>query len=321
MSSKDINMNLNYVMTFILFAIMVILYTRYIYKREIEINDPSILDAMKEFMINDCDKDMKTMLWIHVPREINARSWKSFYGRNSNGVNMPFIYLCIRSIVESCGKCFQIMLIDDTSFGKLLSDWEFDLSRVGSPLKEKLRYLGLSKLLYEYGGLVLPKSFLCMKNLMPLYQEGCSHQKPFVAERIIGREHFTCNHQFIGCIKNCPTMKKFIDFQENLNGRDYTDQSIFLKQLDKWIYSNLGKFNIIDGKKIGIKNKDNKPINLEDLFGEKHLQLACFTSGILIPEDELCKRNHYNWFCYLNEKQILDSNMVLSKYFLMSRQK
>ena len=51
---------------------------------------------------------------------MNARWWKSFGSRNTKCLNQPYQYLTIKSIVDKCGEHFNICLIDDKSFEKLI---------------------------------------------------------------------------------------------------------------------------------------------------------------------------------------------------------
>ena len=80
-------------------------------------------DVIKQFNSNsvnqyllehdDIIKSKKPILWIHIPREVNARNWKSFGSRNSNDLNQPYLYLCLKSIIDKCGNDFNICLIED----------------------------------------------------------------------------------------------------------------------------------------------------------------------------------------------------------------
>jgi len=270
---------------------------------------------------NHVENISKPILWIHIPFELNARSWETFYSRNTNKLNLPYVHMCIRSIVEHCSNKFHIVIVDDTSFERLLPEWKYDLSQIGSPLKEKYRYLGLTKLLYKFGGMLVPRSMLVFKCLFQMYLEGCNNELPFVVEKNVQNHCFKGDHRFIGCIKNCNIMKNFIEFQEKLNHRDYTNESVFLNILNEWIYKHCASFNVVDGKKIGIKTDDNKPILLENLFETKRLNLACCNYGILIPENELMKRHKYNWFCKMNENEIISGEFILSKYFVIALSK
>ena len=74
---------------------------------------------------------------------------------------------------------------------------------------------------------------------------------------------------------------------------------------------------MIDGKKIGIKSKDDKPIFLDDLMEEKFLNLSG-SFGIYIPSDELLKRNKHNWLAVLSKEEIYNSNIAISKYLKAS---
>ena len=98
---NDINTHLSYVMAFILVIVMGVLYQRYVRKQNLE-KELDDLELIKYYLLTDSpeEKKLKTILWIHIPYELNSRSWESFYGRMSNELNMPYIYLCIKSIVE-----------------------------------------------------------------------------------------------------------------------------------------------------------------------------------------------------------------------------
>ena len=74
------------------------------------------------------------------------------------------------------------------------------------------------------------------------------------------------------------------------------------------------KYNIkvLDGSLIGIK-KNGKQILLEDLIEEYPLDINGF--GIYIPQDELLVRTKYQWFTVLSVDELLNSNMIISKYF------
>ena len=79
--------------------------------------------------------------------------------------------MTIKSIINHCGDDFNICLIDDESFTKLLPSWDINVSRMAEPMKSQYRELGMARLLEIYGGLVVPNSFLCIKNLKPFYDD------------------------------------------------------------------------------------------------------------------------------------------------------
>ena len=52
---------------------------------------------------------------------------------------------------------------------------------------------------------------------------------------------------------------------------------------------------------------------------ERNLQLCPNqTYGVLIPADELLKRVKYQWFAVMSSQEILQTNMAVTKYLLLS---
>ena len=44
-------------------------------------------------------------------------------------MNKEYINLCLSSIINKCGRDFDIMLLDIDSFSILLNDWNIDLNK------------------------------------------------------------------------------------------------------------------------------------------------------------------------------------------------
>jgi len=126
----------------------------------------------------------KPKLWIHSKYEYNARKWQSFQSRSSTDLNQPWLHLTIKSIVLHNADDFNVCLIDDATFSKLIPKWTVDVSSLPEPKKSQYRELGLATLLYIYGGLIVPNSFICRRSLKPLYENGVSNKTPFVFENI-----------------------------------------------------------------------------------------------------------------------------------------
>lgn len=303
---------------FIIITILVsFLYRRYIDKeeKEQELRDLHIINS--EFL----KKGDKPILWIPVPRLYNARKWSSFYSRSSDTLNIPYMYLTIKSIMDKCGKSFKICVIDDDSFVKLLPNWTPDLDKIGDPLREKVRYLGMMELLYNYGGMIVPPSFLCLQDLNPLWNEIKGDDKALVAQDINYHDdsQYAPNPYFIGCEMECPVIKEFIDYLSILITKDYTAESIFLNSLSKWCSLRVksGKMVLEDGSFFGVKDKYKDPVVMEYLFEEKPLDLMSKIYGILIPHEQIDKRIKYNWLCSLDNEELVNMNTDLGKYFAM----
>ena len=318
-------MNLDYVSMLIIIMVLGFLYRRFMDKYDNE--ELQNYEKIKKYLLNDSSiaKSKKPVLWIHIPYELNSRSWDSFYSRTNTNLNLPFINLTIQSIIDQCGKSFKICLIDDLSFKNLIPGWNVDLNRVGSPIKEKIRYLAILKLLHNYGGLYLPKSFLCLKDLIHLHNSNLSDCDSYILENT-NKIHtnnqlsFFPDPNFIGCKKNSDTIEKLILDIEMLVSKDQSDESYFLGEINKncYKYINSHEMKLIDGKNIGIKDKDNNQILLETLFSKRFNNFSSNMSGLYIDYDELLKRTNFNWFCKLNKQEVIDCDNTLGNLFKMN---
>lgn len=255
-------------------------------------------------------------LWIHSTYEKNARQWKDFYSRNSTDLNQPYIHLTIKSIINHCGQDFNICLIDDETFSKLIPTWEVNMAMLSEPHKSSYREIGMLQLLYLYGGIIAPNSFVCIKNLLPLLSE----RQPFVME-VVNRTskvgNFAPSTKFMGAQKGCPQIKAMLaENKVDVNGH-FTAESRFVGNTSLWLRDN-PNFNVMSGKYIGTKTQKGKPILLEDLMGENFLDLDKDAYGIYIPAEEVLSRPKYAWLAYLSSKEVLNTNPIIVKYLKTS---
>jgi hypothetical protein len=284
-------------------------------------------NMIQKYLLSDAnlDNEKKPILWIHIPYEYNARNWQSFGSRSSFDLNQPYLYLTVKSIINQCSDSFKICIIDDHSFDKLLPKWKIDMSRISNPISDNMRTLGFMKLLYKYGGLLCPISFVCMKNLLGLYNEGTQGGKMFLCETndknvTSSTYDFYPNISFCGAPKETKMVSQLIDFIQRTISTDFTAESKFLGSFDRWCESRIKnrQINKIDGSKIGIKTLDDTPIKIDDLMSNHYLKLLPDTYGILIPADEILNRVHYQWFASLSQKQVIESDTIIGNYLLLS---
>lgn len=316
----------NYIFLFLILIVLGILYRKFEDKRIREENQDNI-SIIQNYLLDKTTlgKSKKPILWIHVPYEYNSRNWISFGSRSSFDLNQPYLYLTVKSIIQMCDSSFTICLIDDNSFQKLLPWWTIDMGKIGSPVSDNIRMLGLMKLLYRYGGLMCPISFLCMKDLIGLYNKGTSGNKFFLCETVdrnitSAEYNFYPNLIFSGAPSECPTVGKLIDFMTRTISFDYTSESQFLGEFNRWCEARIRnrEINIINGMDIGTKTVDENQILIDDLISNNYLNIYTQTYGIYVPANELLKRYNLNWFCRLSSKQVLESNTILGNYMLVT---
>lgn len=319
---------MNYIILFVILISLAFLYHK-LEKKRIVLEDKENNDIIKKYLLGGDNTGLgklkKPIIWIHIPYEYNSRNWLSFGSRSSNELNQPYLYLTLKSIINYCNDSFHICLIDDKSFEKLIEDWDVDMSKISSPILEKVRTLALSKILYNYGGMIVPISFLCMKNLNILYEKGTIGDKVFICENInkssnITNSNFGPDISFMGSKKDNKIVKEFIEYTKSVIATDYTADSIFSNKLNEWYAKNIknGEIIIINGKEIGVKDMENKPITIENLLGQNYIDLYPVTYGIYIPSDEILLRRQYEWFSRLSKKQVLEADTILSKYILLA---
>jgi hypothetical protein len=264
----------------------------------------------------------KPILWVFVPQHINSRNWKDFYSRNSYELNQPYLYITLKSIIDHCSSSFNILIINQESFTTLLPYWNIKFDYLTNPIKDHFIQLGIHKLLYEYGGLSIPCSFLCTRNLIDLYYTGIEMYNIFVVENIntsvsSGKSPFIPDCNMIGCIKNHPLIKELIDYENKLYNNDLTSQSDFNGDVNLWLTSKHLKYQLtlIDSTYIGVKRCDKSPVLLGELLSTKQdLKLLPTIYGILIPYKQLLSQINYQWFIRMSTTQILQSDLSLVKY-------
>jgi hypothetical protein len=274
---------------------------------------------VSEYFIGDKMKRNKPILWIYSPPDINARNWESFYSRNQMKVNQPYLQITMKSIYDKCKDSFNVCLINDDVFDSLL-EWNVNIHDISQPNKDHYRQLGLSMLLYNYGGFLVPPSFLCIHDLYDLYKSNLYDKGMFVIQDVnhgITHDQLTYfpNVNMMGCKKKSLWMKQCVEYQEYLF-LDKSGQSDFIGNVNLWCNRNV---TIVDGKYIGVKKISGEPVTIDELLGTTPIPYPMSSLyGIYIPQDEVLKRTKYNWFARMSTKQIIESQLMIAQYMIAS---
>lgn len=322
----------SYLLAFVFLVAFGILFQKYLEKQARNGEHDNYKDV-KQYLLSESSlaKSKKPIMWIYTPYEYNSRDWLSFGSRSSYNLNQPYLNLCVRSVIKHCDESFTICIVDDNSFAKLIPGWNIDLSIIGDPIVSNVRQLAMAKLIYNYGGISVPISFLCFKDLIDMYNRCISSVdkedpgKMFVCENVNTNISATNNRfypdtSFIGAKKNNPKLKEFIDYMQRLISGDYTAQIEFLGNFDKWANKNVNNksINMIPGTDLGVKTLENNPVLVDDLLGEDYIKLHDGMYGIWIPAAAILKRRNYEWFARLNNEQIFQGKFILAKYFVLA---
>jgi hypothetical protein len=206
------------------------------------------------------------------------------------------------------------------------------MNMTAEPMKSQYRQLGLAQLIYYYGGIVVPNSFLCTRNLKDMYEHGIIDGKPFVCEAINRTSNnntqkngsnllFIPSTYFLGAKKNNIVILQYVEYLKERSKRGYyTNEYDFVGDIEVGALATGkdGKMNIIGGEFIGIKTNKRKQVLLENLLEDNYLDLNPNMYGIYIPEDELLTRPKFQWFAVLDSSQIMETNTFLSRHFKAS---
>jgi len=315
-----------YIIAIFILITMGILYRRYLEKQAKNAKYDNYTE-IKKYLLKDSSlaKSKKPIMWIHTPYEYNSRDWLSFGSRSSHDLNQPYLNLCVRSIIQCCDDSFTICIIDDNSFAKLIPGWSIDLGKISDPLLCYVRQLAIGKLIYNYGGMVTPISFLCFKDLIDLYQKGTKGDCMFVCENVSTNISATNNlfypdTSFMGAPKKNDQMNEYVEFMQRLISQDYTAQSEFLGNYDKWANNMVkkNKIRLIAGTDVGVKTMDDESVIVDTLLGDDYIEFYPKMYGIWIPAASILKRTNYEWFARMSPEQIFQSHFILAKYFVLA---
>ena len=319
--------------TYYVFTALIIIIVSYFanqWKKSFE-SDNEERELIQNFLLNDTPLygHNRPKLWIHTTYDINARKWKTFSSRNTTDLNQPYIHLTIKTIINHCGDDFNVCLIDDESFSRLLPSWEIDLSRTPEPMRTRYRELGILQLIYLYGGLVVPNSFVCLKNMKEFYENNTSGNNPFVCEKVNQSENLFINSQklftpstyIMGANKGDQTVLELANhLKDKYKSGHFTSENEFLGEIALLCSQaiRVNKMNLVGGELVGVKSNKKEAILLENLIEEDYLDLDRNAVGIYIPMDQVLQRTKYQWFAVLSSDDILNSNMIISKYLTAS---
>jgi hypothetical protein len=311
-----------------IYSILIILFIGFLYNRWEEKNKDKEqvngYELVQKYFIGDkksLGNIKKPFLWIHVTYDWNARKWESFYSRNTLNLNQDYLYLTLRTIIDKYGDDFHICLINDNSFEKLLPYMPMNLAFSSDPLRERLRNLGMAQLLYNFGGITIPISFIANKSIKGLY-DNLTEDEILVGELNNNSNDnikYTPSHKFMGCLAGSPKMLEYVKYLEKIYSNNFTDSIPFNNDTNKWFIANSNNLIVIPPHLLGTKDNIGQEVNIDRLLGSTFIDLCEERIGVYIDKEELLKRTHYNWYVYLDINQVLNSDCQLSKYLLIGQ--
>lgn len=308
---------------FAVFSILGIFYNRY------KENDKNKLikrddDIIQQYLLEDTPSGPEPIIWIHVPNEMNSRKWASWGSRNTNHLNQPYLYLCIRSIINKSQGKFRVCIIDDTTFNKVLPHWNIDLNAMSEPSRSHTRQSLMMQLLYTYGGLSVPLSYIALRNMDELYTECLSDKDCFIGTCVsdyLNTDNIMYNPMFMGSLKESQTMKDLIETYNQIVSKDASKGSDMDGLFKNCIHTlvKAGNMHCINPSRIGVTDHDKRVMYIDNLMKAPDLiKLDPNAHGLYVPYKDLLKRSNFNWYSVIPVHDVLYVNNLISHTLLQS---
>ena len=127
--------------------------------------------------------------------------------------------------------------------------------------------------------------------------------------------------KIIGARKGCPVMRELCYTLKTrfIQNGHFENESEFLGITSIWFKNAIdnGQIKLVDGTYIGVKSyKTGKPLLLEYWLEDiSEIDLAPDAVGILVDNDEVLRRNKYNWLATISKEELLSkNNSILVRY-------
>jgi hypothetical protein len=265
------------------------------------------------------DNLKKDKIFIHIPFEYNYRANYDFSSKKSTELNLPLCELCIKSVINHCSSNYDIIIYTNYNAKHIIGEKDKeDLCNISNP--ERLSGVDLrqwenyckARILKKYGGIIMEPHFYFIKcpsktilkpttlTISSLVNEGIN-----VSEKII----IPTTSILIGSPTNDKNLDIYCEYLKHKCIHYYSeDHSYFDKT-----YEHLGLLPFFSPKMIGVMDEQGNPIYTSELIEDKKINLNYDVFCLYINIDYLKKYRKYGYILNMNEKQLLNSNMFLSK--------
>jgi hypothetical protein len=262
-------------------------------------------DLVSKYLIKGKPDTTKPILWIYIPEDNNARSWKNWGSRNTKDINIPYIQWTIESIIQKAGDDFNIYFLQNDSFSLLLPNWNIQLEKLADPEKEHMTQFALLQVLYKYGGVLTPMSFIALRPIIELYNYGMTNNDMFFVQP---------SSFFLGCTSECKQMERILQELQQLFSSHHTEYT-------KVKYHDILYRNTIQipEQLLGTRDIHNNEIHLDMMMKEEPIALHKDIFGLVIPTKKILRSTKYQWFAYLHTQDVLLVDNSFSKLLVKSK--
>ena len=248
--------------------------------------------------------------------------WETLPGKTKP----TYLDLCYETILKNCSQDFKIHMLDEKSIKNYLPDLRPDLDQK-LKIQQKVDYYRLL-LLYKYGGIWLDADTIVIKSLIPLFEKlkrynyvgfGC-HQgfctrtgKPNPANWVM----MSKKNEIL--LERCIIQAdKYLDQNKTLKHNYFILGRNLIANEIKYLLRNKSDWDYYHHSSICTErdSNDRKLVNSR-MISKEEIDNRCIDKIFFIPIYNTAP-GFPNWFLKMNKEKLMESNMLISKFFRLA---
>ena len=245
--------------------------------------------------------------------------WETLPGKTKP----QYLDLCYDTILKNCSQDFKIHMLNEKNIKQYLPNLRTDLDKK-LKIQQKVDYYRLL-LLYKYGGIWLDSDTIVIKSLVPLFQKlrtynyvgfGCHHGFCYRTGKPNPANWVMKNKKNEILLKNCILQAdKYLEQYPTLYHHYFIlGRNLITKEI-KNLLGNNSTWDYYHHSSICTErdSNDRKLVNSRMISNEK-IDHRCREKMFFVPIYNTAP-GFPKWFLEMDKKKILESNMLISKFF------
>ena len=248
--------------------------------------------------------------------------WETLPGKTKP----TYLDLCYDTILKNCSQDFKIHMLDEKNIKNYLPDLRPDLDQK-LKIQQKVDYYRLL-LLYKYGGIWLDADTIVIKSLVPLFEKlkrynyvgfGC-HQgfcsrtgKPNPANWVM----MSKKNEIL--LERCIIQAdKYLDQYKTLKHHYFILGRNLITNEIKYLLRNKSDWDYYHHSSICTErdSNDRKLVNSR-MISKEEIDNRCIDKIFFVPIYNTAP-GFPNWFLKMNKEKLMESNMLISKFFRLA---
>ena len=263
-------------------------------------------------------------LWLYYDQsDVNSRYWNDFGARSSRVLNTPYLNLCYESIAKKNGQNYNIKILAGLSdVAIILGGWKELPKALQNPIaivNEAEKNYIRATILRRFGGLWVEPSIVCLEpfpqmNKLTFFGTDKDETYSDNSGTPVPGVHVMYSPE--------ANNKVFIELEKLALKRieQYEGGKQFRKDI-KWDLKNVmdkypAEIDYYPNMEFS-RDQSGRRIQLEDLLSSTNIHVPRNSVYVPIDSIELQERRNFGWFLRMSEEQILSSDLLISKLFLV----